>query len=295
MPIVILKSTRRHRGRINISQFYLFGLLFGICLEFHNVSKLEGKILSSKEVELQDQQVPAIYAHLVPNKSHFSRPLEMLEEYKTYHSDQVLLEEFYRGGIHNRTFVVGLYSCPDAAGNRMHEFFNSAILAIAHNYTILWKFHDKSTCLSWGDPYTWCKDINSLEACDEVVTRATWVASYNEWSRKLGLVHGHRDRDKDYFSPDVNDTYIPNGNKVWLPTEKVMALSLQRLFQGQTKHTRAIERADELFSAGTYYLYGMLFQELFPFHENVMPSEDLIGGSEEVTSIVLHSRHVKVS
>jgi hypothetical protein len=258
-------------------------------LKFHFDSKFEKKIFSSKEKELQDQLLPNIYAHPLTKKSHISRPLEMLEEYKKYHSQQVLLEEVQRGGIHNRTFVVGLYSCPDAAGNRMHEFFNSAILAIAHNYTILWKFYDKSTCLSWGDPDTWCKEINSLEACDDVVTRAPWIASYNEWSEKLGLVHGHRDRDKDYYSPDEI------GNKVWLPSEKVMAFSLQRLFQGQNKDTRAMERADELFSAGMYYLYGMLFQELFPFHKSVLPSEDLTGPSDEVTSIVLHSRHVKVS
>jgi hypothetical protein len=38
----------------------------------------------------------------------------------------------------------------------------------------------------------------------------------------------------------------------------------------------------------------MLFHELFPFHDSVKPSPDLVGGEDTGISIVLHSRHVKV-
>ena len=76
----------------------------------------------------------------------------MLQEYQQFHSQSILLEEHQNGGIgiHNRTFVLGLYACPDAAGNRLHEFFNNMIIAIAHNYTISWKFFDESTCRAVG-------------------------------------------------------------------------------------------------------------------------------------------------
>ena len=222
---------------------------------------------------------------------HTSRPLEMLQEYQQFHSQSVLLEEHQNGGIgiHNRTFVLGLYACPDAAGNRLHEFFNNMIIAIAHNYTISWKFFDESTCRAVGTKQwrKWCRGgVNSLETCGEVVERASWVASYDEWSEKLNLTFGERSKLKEFYAP------YPNDNKVWVPKERNIPVSLKE--QGQIKDPMAIERMKELYSMGTYYLYGMLFHEIFPFHESVKPSADLLGVDEDEISIVLHSRHVKV-
>ena len=222
---------------------------------------------------------------------HTSRPLEMLQEYQQFHSQSILLEEHQNGGIgiHNRTFVLGLYACPDAAGNRLHEFFNNMIIAIAHNYTISWKFFDESTCRAVGTKQwrKWCRGgVNSLETCGEVVERASWVASYDEWSEKLNLTFGERSKLKEFYAP------YPNDNKVWVPKERNIPVSLKE--QGQIKEPMAIERMKELYSMGTYYLYGMLFHEIFPFHESVKPSADLVGVDEDEISIVLHSRHVKV-
>jgi hypothetical protein len=230
--------------------------------------------------------------------SRTSRPQEMLIEYQKYHSQRVLMEEFENGGIYNRTFVVGLYACPDSAGNRLHEFFNSFLLAMVHNYTLIWKFYDKSTCLEIlaGDTRVWCKNINSLESCDELIIRAQWIASYDDWKDKLSLVYGQRNQNKDFYSPDDSGTNIPNHNKVWIPVEKVRAVHPDQFFwQSRIIDPRARQRVEELYSAGTYYLYGMLFHELFPFHRNVKPSANLIDGSEDDIWIVLHSRHMKVS
>ena len=219
----------------------------------------------------------------------------MLQEYQQFHSQSVLLEEHQNGGIgigigiHNRTFVLGFYACPDAAGNRLHEFFNNMIIAIAHNYTISWKFFDESTCRAVGTKQwrKWCRGgVNSLETCGEVVERASWVASYDEWSEKLNLTFGERSKLKEFYAP------YPNDNKVWVPKERNIPVSLKE--QGQIKEPMAIERMKELYSMGTYYLYGMLFHEIFPFHESVKPSADLVGVDEDEISIVLHSRHVKV-
>jgi hypothetical protein len=95
---------------------------------------------------------------------------------------------------------------------------------------------------------------------------------------------------KEFYVPYVG---YPNNNKVWVvPKERNVPVSLEE--QGQIKDPMAIERMKELYSMGTYYLYGMLFHEIFPFHESVKPSADLVGVDEDEISIVLHSRHVKV-
>jgi hypothetical protein len=223
------------------------------------------------------------------NRKHTSRPLEILQEYQQFHSQKVLLEEHENGGIHNRTFVVGFYACPDAAGNRLHEFFNSMIIALAHNYTITWKFFDEWTCRAVGTKYVrkFCKNaVNSLETCGAVVERASWIASYDDWSGKLNMTFGDRNKLVESYH------HIPNDNKVWAPKERNVPVSLEK--QGQVKDPIASERLKELYSLGTYYVYGMLFHELFPFHDSVQPSADLVGGDKDEISIVLHSRHVKV-
>jgi len=185
--------------------------------------------------------------------------------------------------------VVGFYACPDAAGNRLHEFFNSMIIALAHNYTITWKFFDEWTCRAVGTTYVvkFCKNaVNSLETCGAVVERASWIASYDDWSGKLNMTFGDRSKTVESYHQ------IPNDNKVWAPKERNVPVSLEK--QGQVKDPIASERMKELYSLGTYYLYGMLFHELFPFHDSVQPSADLAGGDKDEISIVLHSRHVKV-
>jgi hypothetical protein len=47
-------------------------------------------------------------------------PLQVLQQYKDWHSVQSLQEN-----PHNRSFAIGFYSCPLQAGNRLHHFFNS--------------------------------------------------------------------------------------------------------------------------------------------------------------------------
>ena len=161
-------------------------------------------------------------------KHHNSIPLEILNTYKTFHSHEVLINEYEsQNGIYDRTFVVGFYSCPNLAGNRLHEFFNSMILAVAHNYTILWKFYDTSTCRATGQgrPKLWCdRIVNTIEICDELVSRAPWLASYDEWAEKLDLPFGERSNMKEFLSPVDR-----NGNQVWIPTERVTTLEKSRM------------------------------------------------------------------
>jgi len=270
-------------------------LLMAICNVWLNAGGGGSRGVSVEDI--MPRSVPSIADHVPPiqlindnpNRKHTSKPLEMLHEYQKFHSQQVLLEEHENGGIHNRTFVVGFYACPDAAGNRMHEFFNSMIIAMAHNYTITWKFFDEWTCRNVGtnQPIKWCKfAVNSLETCAAVVERASWIASYDDWSGKLNMTFGARSKLKESYH------YIPNDNKAWVPKERNVPVPLVQ--QGQIKDPIALERLKELYSLGTYYLYGMLFHEIFPFHDSVQPSADLAGGDKDEISIVVHSRHVKV-
>lgn len=244
------------------------------------------------------------------SSSFHSKPLQVIREYQQFHSESILLKEYENGGISNRTFVLGFYACPDSAGNRLHEFFNSFILAVVMNFTITWKFFDDMTCRSVGSraPIHWCRGLdvyNSIKGCEELIHRAPWIASFDDFAMRLHLTFGKRDKLRDYYSPEhvVMDPRsgkpirtIPNGNKVWLPKERNMPLDCHE--QGQrwadSMDVASKKRLDDLYSLGTYYLYGLLFHEIFPFSDSIKPSLDLITDSRPPhVSIVLHSRHYK--
>lgn len=288
---------RRRRGRARICNAhtsFVALLLCFISMLFVNMYTIPENITDNQSMFREEEnKISPDFAKV----KHNSRPLEMLKEYQRFHSQSILLEEYQNGGIHNRTFVIGFYACPDAAGNRLHEFFNSIILAIAHNYTISWKFFDKQVCNNLGsrNPRKWCRSatINSVETCGTLVDRASWVPSYDEWADKLELVYGRRSKLLEFYSvTDPREFKIPNNNQIWIPKERNVPATLEQ--QGQIKDPIATERLKELYSVGTYYLYGLLFHEIFPFRDSIKPSPDLVSGGNDEISIVLHSRHVKV-
>jgi len=223
---------------------------------------------------------------------HMSRPLDMLREYKKFHSQEALKERHSNDGLHNQTFIMGFYSCPDSAGNRLHEFMNNLITAIANNYTIFWKFYDVDACRATGTSDHWCLGPNTIEKCHEVVNRASWIPSYDDWSETLNLTFGARNQNIEFFSPQ-HDVFIPNENKVWAPRELLQAAeSAVFVNRKSLKTPSAKDRIKELYSQGKYYLYGLLLHEIFPFQDSVQPAVDLSGENKEDISIVLHSRHV---
>jgi len=125
--------------------------------------------------------------------------LDMLQEYQQWHSHQALLEEEKKGNrIQNRTFVIGLCGCPDSAGNRLFEFFNAMVVAIAHDYTISWKFMDEVTCRQIGTKSAcrWCKNfVNTVQLCDELIERSSWIPSYDDWEAKLNFTSSEKSFD----------------------------------------------------------------------------------------------------
>ena len=285
---------RTNRGTLCKHGIFLTKVVLSLSTVFNIYWNVVGAppmdIMPRNPLTVNHVQPPIQLIHDISNRKHTSRPLEMLQEYQQFHSQSVLLEEHENGGIHNRTFVLGLYACPDAAGNRFHEFFNNMIIAIAHNYTIVWKFFDEETCravVGTQLDFKHCiHPVNSLETCGAVVERASWIASYDEWRETLDMELGVRSKTNEFYR------HISNDNKMWAPKERNLPVSLKK--QSQIKKMIAIGRMKELYSLGTHYLYGMLFHEIFPFHDSVQPSADLVDGNKDDISIVLHSRHVKV-
>lgn len=209
-------------------------------------------------------------------------PLQMLQEYQMWHSHEALLHR--NDVLRDQTFVVGLYSCPDSAGNRLHEFFNAMIQAIANNITLFVKFHDQSTCqqVRIQNADIWCTSHNTEELCDELIQRAPWLPLYDDWKNELNLTLGKRGQLSQYLAP------ITNGNHIWIPNEVVTPVPSRKLVNlnnaGWVKN-----RFRHLYSMGSDYLYGMLFRKLFPFHPKLVPNPPHI--NNESFTIALHSRH----
>jgi hypothetical protein len=128
-------------------------------------------------------------------------PLQVFRQYQQWHS-----EESVRHSPHNRTFALAYYSCPFQAGNRLHHYFNNLLWAIVTNRTVLWKYYDRATCLGSQSMYAGggeggmaeatiamkdldliCEAANTVHDCDEVLLRASWIPSYDEWANRLEL------------------------------------------------------------------------------------------------------------
>lgn len=71
-------------------------------------------------------------------------PVQIFSRYKQWHSQTTLNQEEEELNQHQvgrssfksrnqRTFLVGYYTCPHSAGNRLHEFWNSLLYAIVSN------------------------------------------------------------------------------------------------------------------------------------------------------------------
>lgn len=118
------------------------------------------------------------------------RPQRALQRYVSWHSNTSLALDYDKNGDfvdsnnNNRSFVVGYYSCPIQAGNRLHDFWNSLIVAIVTNRTLLWKYNDPETCFRAHIGYDTnpCEISNHEQDCSRVLKRASWIPSYDEWA-----------------------------------------------------------------------------------------------------------------
>lgn len=238
-------------------------------------------------------------------------PIQVLQTYKSQHSDDVL-REACQFGCDNRMFLVGYYSCPLQAGNRLHHFTNAFIWAIVTNRTLLWKYYDQVTCLALGVNHdqSICESANHETECANILQRSQWIPAHDEWNSKLKLgnataVPYTKTKLKLEWRLKINQTESMDKRSIDLMSDKIIDIGqlLGRdadsigTRQGreqllQTNEARMV--AKDVFSKGQRYLYGMLLDEALRFHETVRPSLDALNTIRATSTIALHSRHTSM-
>ena len=238
-------------------------------------------------------------------------PSQVLRIYKSQHSDEVL-REACRSGCDERTFLVGYYSCPLQAGNRLHHFTNAFIWAIVTNRTLLWKYYNQPTCLALGVNHdqSICESANDEVDCANILQRSQWIPAHDEWTPKLKLgnataVPYTKTKLKLEGRLKINQTESTDERSIDLISDKIIDIGqllgrdadsignrLGREQLLQTKEARIV--AKDIFSKGQRYLYGMLLDEGFRFEETILPSSDLLNTIKSTSTIVLHSRHTSM-
>ena len=253
-------------------------------------------------------------------------PMQVLEEYKKYHSADALHRERSadRGGNGNRTYALGMYQCPLAAGNRLHEFVNQLLWAVLTNRTFLWSYWDDQTCLKYApdkmiELHT-CEmattDKASKATCDEMLNLAPWIPSYDEFSASLQLPQpvtipavatlptptaraiqrGAKPVVVDVKYGSLSEPkvaiFMRYQNRIsYLGDPEVMSLKLATAWGRQA--------AEKLFSLGEEFLYGLLLRSSFDFTEKIRQSviPDIHKQQNDNThddsmyTVAMHSRH----
>jgi hypothetical protein len=105
-----------------------------------------------------------------------------LKDYQQWHSRQALEQN-----SHGRKFQVVYYSCPQAAGNLLHDVFNQVLVAIALNRTMLWKYNNPEACNATRKGFggVVCLKANTKAPCAQSLQRAGWLPTWDEWAPKL--------------------------------------------------------------------------------------------------------------
>ncbi|GAX11647.1 hypothetical protein FisN_7Lh006 [Fistulifera solaris] len=209
-------------------------------------------------------------------------PDQVLEQYIQWHSERTLTDN------NHRQYALIYYYCPNRAGNILHSMFNTAIWAIIHNRTILWKYDT-----DFSDP-------NTVHECQKILQRARWLPSWDEWAPRLNLtepipiemdplriqeyqqyqtvvfpmIPDQMSRHKQFFRVDWRDDPMHKRNH----RQYIMAMD-----------DAAIRRTGRLYRYGIDYLLGMLFREFFTIHAPVSFQTE----ADDFT-VALHSRHTVV-
>ena len=273
----------------------------------------DDKILTANYYQLM------LDGHFGENAAHAVRPIRLLEKYKERHSNEAL-ESAWRDctttvgsatpspkdieekcpDLRGRAFVVGRYSCPLEAGNRLTKYMNHLMMAIVLDRTFLSGYFDLDGCMEEKGNSTDSNEcpeelLNSRAECDVVMELAEWVPQWDDWKVRLGLSVPVRVNAmlRDPMSIPYDQPGVPRvmniGQQLTLVTG--MALSYhrprQRLFGRLVSRVRAMK----LMTGGYFFAYGMLFEALFRLQPHVFPDRRLIADTDKYHTISLHSRH----
>ena len=243
--------------------------------------------------------------HDFQNRTTLPVPLQVLEQYKQWHSIEALQRD-----PDNRTFAMGFYSCPLQAGNRLHHFMNNLKWAIITNRTLLWKYWDEETCKNYnGDVKQFasvCDNANKVEDCDQILTRAGWLPSYDEWSQRLSLDDPHffpweatrlkwqsRKPQVELRGVDVVEKYPYQVAVFHMNRNKESDLMYENARNTLLHTVWGREIAQKLHSLGVDFLYGMIYRQSFQLRESFLGSYSQASTKGTFShSFVLHSRHI---
>jgi hypothetical protein len=302
--------TIAHHGRIFPTEQFNYEELD------HSMLRLDHPIVSVTQAHALPSSPAQSAASLLPQQrqreltSSLPEPLEVFRQYQKWHSVASV-----RQYPHNRTFALAYYSCPLQAGNRLHHYFNNLLWAIVTNRTVLWKYYDRTTCLASHSMYAAgegatakadtnimadldliCQAANTVHDCDEVLKRASWIPSYDEWADTLELsdplalnfwttrppppppsqrqspsrqhTRTNKKGQPSWHASYVNFTGVDSRTDWPVVSFPVMfgmsgSLNTEDRRQSLLRNDWARDIARKLHSLGLPFLYGMLFRESF--------------------------------
>lgn len=214
---------------------------------------------------------------------------ELVNAYIGMHSAERLRAEKQRSGVPvRRTAVLGQYSCPMQAGNRLHSFMNAFAGAIITNRTFVWRYCTSSRM---------CPKHGSVQDCEKALHRKEWIPSFEEFGSDNIVVkvpgwplHSKADCDDLDLNPiDHSIPVIDFGSANAYEIACLARPSASGILD-QDSYARA-----KLLSIDVLSTFGILFYALFEFSEPVMhhvhqaTSNSVI---QNATTVALHSRHI---
>lgn len=270
-------------------------------------------------------------------------PLQVMERYVKRHSVDALREDYLAdvadsgagGGNHyrrlaERKYAVVFYSCPVQAGNRFHHYLTGMLWSILTNRTMLYKYWDEPTCLKYGRDFSQaiCTSSNNATDCENIMHRAPWVASFDDWAPLLlGLGKSGGDATEEEEEPyelpfySTHPRRIVNSRYPWGPNNNEDSFGVDVKFQdrrvvifAQTRfkisflsdqavrdtllHSDWSRRVcKQLYSLGADFLFGMMHRYSFDLSRHMKESAVQPGGGDpeaekDAFTVALHSRHI---
>ncbi|GKY94345.1 hypothetical protein MPSEU_000400400 [Mayamaea pseudoterrestris] len=241
-------------------------------------------------------------------------PLRVMERYVQQHSVDALRNDPHP---EHRRYAIAFTQCPLQAGNHAHIFWNGILWSILTNRTVLYKYWDQETCLKHGQNIHKhiCKMANTEADCAQVLVRAPWIASYDEWKHVFDEdgepfqipYHATMGRSRDEPRFPVPDNYEESYgvDLVSKYPQRLVIFSecyskFQQLANSALQETVLLSEYGrktvvELFSRGDNFLYGMLHRYTFelaaPLRAKVLESTPTLLNDTDYYTIGLHSRH----
>jgi hypothetical protein len=228
----------------------------------------------------------------------------ILSQYRDEHGSHVLqteVESPSQERFHNRKFLTVYYTCPHAAGNMLHDFYNQVLAGIVLNRTILLKYNDLETCSNNTLKNTHgvrCRKANTQADCERSLRRkALWLPMYDDWISSIELNHNEilplRDSEANSLDSWKHNRLVALRSAQYYISQGKGSIWKDQIFQ-PTHTPQAQKILQQLYSHGADLLYGVLFNELLEFQPTIAPPELELFQSLETNltkSFVLHSRH----